>query len=160
MGSIKPGRFRLRTRDAILYCINSGRAPYLSSADRLARIGTIHFAHWVVIEHGARGFFCSNYDGSHEAYMDDFINKAAFGLNLEFSNGIGYPTTNWLLARWRLARAGLQALPAPPPDSDRCLVQGLSGTDRPRPRAQRRIRNGFERAAMSDDEIRRWLAEI
>jgi len=41
--------------------------------------------------------FASNYDGSLESYMDDFINKVAFGLNVVFSNGIGYPSTRWLL---------------------------------------------------------------
>ena len=30
--------------------------------------------------------------------MDDFINKVGFGLNVVFSNGIGYPRTNWLRA--------------------------------------------------------------
>ena len=29
--------------------------------------------------------------------MDDFINKVGFGLNVVFSNGIGYPRTNWLI---------------------------------------------------------------
>jgi hypothetical protein len=33
--------------------------------------------------------FASNYDGSLESYMDDFINKVAWGLNLVFSNGVG-----------------------------------------------------------------------
>ena len=37
--------------------------------------------------------FLSNYDGSLESYMDDFINKVGFGLNVVFSNGIGYPRT-------------------------------------------------------------------
>ena len=41
--------------------------------------------------------FFSNYDGSVESYMDDFINKTGFGLNIVFSNGIGYPRTNWLV---------------------------------------------------------------
>ena len=41
--------------------------------------------------------FFSNYDGSVESYMDDFINKTGFGLNASFSNGIGYPKTNWLV---------------------------------------------------------------
>ena len=35
--------------------------------------------------------FASNYDGSLESYMDDFINKVGWGLNLVFSNGVGYP---------------------------------------------------------------------
>jgi hypothetical protein len=41
--------------------------------------------------------FFSDYDGSFESYMDDFINKSGFGLNVVFSNGIGYPRTNWLI---------------------------------------------------------------
>ena len=41
--------------------------------------------------------FASNYDGSDEAYMDDFINKVGWGLNLAFAAGIGYPRTNWLI---------------------------------------------------------------
>ena len=42
-------------------------------------------------------FFASNYDGSLESYMDDFIDKVAWGLNLVFSNGVGYPRTRWLV---------------------------------------------------------------
>ncbi len=29
--------------------------------------------------------------------MDDFINKVGWGLNLVFSNGVGYPRTQWLI---------------------------------------------------------------
>jgi hypothetical protein len=29
--------------------------------------------------------------------MDDFIDKVAWGLNAVFSNGVGYPKTNWLI---------------------------------------------------------------
>ena len=65
---------------------------------RLARVRTIHFARWVWIDQKRRLAFMSNYDGSLESYMDDFINKAGFGLNFVFSNGIGYPSTRWLLA--------------------------------------------------------------
>ena len=41
--------------------------------------------------------FASNYDGSLESYMDDFIDKVAWGLNAAFSNGVGYPRTRWLV---------------------------------------------------------------
>ncbi len=63
----------------------------------LARIRTIHFARWVFLDDRQRIVFFSNYDGSLESYMDDFINKVGFGLNVVFSNGIGYPRTNWLV---------------------------------------------------------------
>jgi hypothetical protein len=32
-----------------------------------------------------------------ESYMDDFIDKVAWGLNLVFSNGVGYPKVRWLV---------------------------------------------------------------
>jgi hypothetical protein len=41
--------------------------------------------------------FASNYDDSQESYMDDFIDRLAWGINLVFSNGRGYPPTRWLI---------------------------------------------------------------
>ncbi len=159
MGSIKPGWFRLRTEKAILCGIN-WVARHIFTRGSLARIGTIHFAHWVFLDQGRRAFFCSNYDGGHEAYMDDFINKAGFGLNLSFSSGIGYPTTNWLLARGAWLEQEFkhfQRRHQIPTDVWYKAYPGLTAHDLAR---NSRIRNGFEKAAMSDDEIRRWLAEI
>ncbi len=103
MGSIKPGLFRLGLELVVLYGVN-WTARHIFHARRIgAEIGTIHFAHWVFLDSRRRGFFCSNYDGGHEAYMDDFINKAGFGLNLSFSSYIAYPQTDWLIAKgaWR-----------------------------------------------------------
>ena len=64
----------------------------------LAGVRTIHFARWVVHRRPAPLIFASNYDGSLESYMDDFIDKVAWGLNAVFTNGIGYPRTRWLVA--------------------------------------------------------------
>ena len=62
----------------------------------LAGVKTIHFARWIVLDDGRRVIFTSNYDGSLESYMDDFIDKVALGLNASFSNGVGYPRTRFL----------------------------------------------------------------
>ena len=45
--------------------------------------------------------------------MDDFIDKIAWGLNIVFSNGYGYPRTRWLVLDGAQRRAGVQGLPAP-----------------------------------------------
>jgi hypothetical protein len=159
IGSIKPGRFRLWTEIAILFVVDWA-ARHVYNRGGLGRIGTIHFAHWVFIDERRRGFFCSNYDGGHEAYMDDFINKAGFGLNLSFSNFIGYPATDWLLARgaWREQDfKRFQRHHQIPTDVWYKAYPGLTARDLAR---NKRIRNGFEKAGMDDDEIRRWLAEI
>ena len=96
IGSLKPGRFRRWLTIVILWVINWG-ARHIYRSGRLARVNTIHFASWTFLDDRRRVFFASNYDGSREAYNDDFINKVAFGLNLSFSNGLGYPRTDWLV---------------------------------------------------------------
>ena len=96
IGTLKPGRFRLILTIVILWIINWG-ARHLYRRGRLGRVNTIHFASWTFLDDKRRVFFASNYDGSREAYNDDFINKVAFGLNVSFSNGLGYPRTDWLI---------------------------------------------------------------
>ena len=99
-GSVKPGRFRLWTLIFIFWVLNfSTRQIY--TRGRLARVGTIHFARWVFMDDKRRLLFASNYDGSLDSYMDDFINKVAYGLNLVFSNGVGYPRTRLPAVRRR-----------------------------------------------------------
>jgi hypothetical protein len=159
MGSIKPGRFRLALELLVLYGVE-WTARHIFTRGGLGRIGTIHFAHWVPLDQRRRGFFCSNYDGGHEAYMDDFINKAGFGLNLAFSSYIAYPQTDWLIAKgaWREQNfKRFQRYHQIPTDVWYNGCPGLTACDLAR---NTRIRNGFEKATMTDDEIRRWLAEI
>jgi hypothetical protein len=159
IGSIKPGRFRLGLELVILTVIDWA-ARHVFTRGGLGRIGTIHFAHWVLIDGRRRAFFCSNYDGGHEAYMDDFINKAGFGLNLSFSSAIAYPQTDWLIKKgaWReMDFKRFQRRHQIPTDVWYKAYPGLTARDLAR---NARIRNGFEKLRMSDDEIRRWLAEI
>ena len=159
MGSFKPGRFRLWTEFAIVYVIN-WITHHICTRGTLGRIGTIHFAQWVLLDNGRRGFFCSSYDGGHEAYMDDFINKVGFGLNLSFSSFVAYPTTDWLLARGAWFEQDFKRFQRHhqiPTDVWYKAYPGLTARDLSR---NSRIRNGFEKPQMSDDEIRRWLAEI
>jgi hypothetical protein len=95
-GMVKPGRFRRWTLVFLLWAAN-GTTRHIFTRGRLARVPTIHFARWVFLDDRRRLFFASNYDGSLDSYMDDFINKVAFGLNIVFSNGVGYPRTSWLI---------------------------------------------------------------
>ena len=43
----------------------------------LSNINTIHFARWVLMPGSNRLMFFSNYGGSWESYLEDFITKAA-----------------------------------------------------------------------------------
>ncbi|CDX17856.1 Cytochrome P450 [Mesorhizobium sp. ORS 3324] len=62
----------------------------------LATINTIHFARWVLLPGTDKLVFFSNYGGSWESYLEDFIAKASAGLTGVWSNTEGYPRTRWL----------------------------------------------------------------
>jgi hypothetical protein len=96
LGHVKPSRFRRLTLRTILFLLDYG-TRHIFNRGNLSGVKTIHFARWVFIDDRRRMFFASNYDGSLESYMDDFIDKVAWGLNLVFSNGVGYPKTRWLV---------------------------------------------------------------
>jgi Dyp-type peroxidase family len=96
LGFVKPGWFRLTTATVLLW-IGRWGTRYLFGREDLAGVKTIHFARWTFIDNKRRMLFASNYDGSLENYMGDFIDIVAWGLNGIFSNGIGYPRTRWLI---------------------------------------------------------------
>jgi hypothetical protein len=101
--------------------------------------------------------FASNYDGSLDSYMDDFINKVGWGLNLVFSNGISYPKTDWLVLngskneqpyKYVLRRHQL------PTDVWYKAYSGLTVFDLKR---NTLIRQGLEKTFMTEDELQQWL---
>ena len=78
IGSVKPGLFRRWLLTVLLVLIDYA-CRHIFTRGFLARVQTIHFARWVFLDDKRRLVFVSNYDGSHEAYMDDFINKVGVG---------------------------------------------------------------------------------
>ncbi len=96
IGFVKPGLFRRLTLTGVLMGINY-TTRHVFNRGNLAGVKTIHFARWIFLDDKRRVIFASNYDGSLESYMDDFIDKIAWGLNIVFSNGLGYPRANWLI---------------------------------------------------------------
>jgi hypothetical protein len=95
IGFFKPGWFRKAITNGILGLTNYA-VRHIYDNGSLSGLNTIHFARWVPLDGGKRMFFSSNYDGSLESYMNDFIDKAAWGLNAIFSNGDGFPRTSYL----------------------------------------------------------------
>ncbi len=57
----------------------------------IKRISSIHFARWVIFDNGTRLLFTSNFDGTWEKYLRDFVELAADGLDAIWSNCVGYP---------------------------------------------------------------------
>jgi hypothetical protein len=90
--------------------------------------------------------------------MDDFINKVAWGLNLVFSNGVGYPRTRWLIkdgaTREQQFKNTLRRHQLPSQVWYKAYP-GLTAFDLSR---NSRIRLGVENRPSSDAEIRAWLS--
>jgi hypothetical protein len=158
-GDVKPGVVRLLTFKFILL-VTDYFARHIYNHGFLTRIKTIHFAHWVFMDNNHRIFFASSYDGSHESYMDDFINKVGWGLNLLFSNGVGYPTTRWIIkegANREHAFKYTQRRHQIPTEVWYNAHPGLTAVDLAR---NSRIRQGVEIRQSNDAEIREWLSLI
>jgi hypothetical protein len=157
MGSLKPGTVRLCTAILVLRTIDWG-ARHIFHRGRLARIRTIHFARWVFLDNNKRMVFFSDYDGSFESYMDDFINKSGFGLNVVFSNGIGYPRTNWLIfdgCADELKYKEFLRRHTLPTQVWYKAYPGLTTVDLER---NARIRKGLEASSLSEQQACEWLA--
>jgi hypothetical protein len=156
VGSVKPGRFR-RWLARLVFWVADYACRQVANRGHLGRIQTIHFARWVFIDNYQRVIFASNYDGSHEAYMDDFVNKVAWGLNATFSHGVGWPHTGWLLkrgARRELQFKYFQRRHHIPSQVWYKAYPGLTLADINR---NHHIRQGLERGAVSNTEALRWL---
>jgi hypothetical protein len=159
LGSVKPGHFRRWTVTFLVWILDYG-ARHIFNRGHLTRVNTIHFARWVFLDDKQRLFFASNYDGSLESYMDDFINKVAWGLNLVFSNGVGYPRTNWLILNGAKDEQKFKRYIRRhelPTEVWYNAHPGLTAFEMER---NSRIREGVEKTFMNDDEIREWLKLI
>jgi hypothetical protein len=93
---VKPGWLRRTTLRAVLWAVNL-QARALATHGTLSGIPSIHFAHWSMIDKGRRLLFLSNFDGSWENYLDDFIDKASAGLTGVWSNTLNFPRTYFLI---------------------------------------------------------------
>jgi hypothetical protein len=93
--TVKPGAFRRITLWGVLWLVNL--IARTADKGKLSGIPSIHFAHWSMIDKGRRLFFVSNFDGSWENYLDDFIDKASTGLTAVWTNTVGFPKTSWLV---------------------------------------------------------------
>ena len=95
---VKPGWVRLITFKAMML-FASTLIPIKYVKGTLLNIPTIHFARWVLFDTDKptkRVLFFSNFDGSWQQYLGDFIDQSGWGLSAIFSNTAIFPKTNWL----------------------------------------------------------------
>ncbi len=101
---VKPGKMRMGTIKVVLFFVNL-LARLVATKGNLSGIVTIHFARWIIVDAGKSSHylvFFSNYDGSWESYLGEFIDLASVGLTAIWSNtqqakDEGFPETKWLV---------------------------------------------------------------
>jgi deferrochelatase/peroxidase EfeB len=152
----KPGMVRWFTL-RIAFWLISMLATRVYRAGFLGDISTIHAARWITIPGTRKLVFLSNFGGSWESYLEDFITRAHGGLTAVWSNTIGFPRAKNLFQDGatdgerfkRYARASMQptrfwysAYPDLTTDHVRCNAA---------------MRRGLS-AALTNDEAAQWLA--
>lgn len=99
VATIKPGLFRQLTLRAVLAAIRLV-AALSPTRGQLGGIRSIHFARWAITRDRRHLLFLSNFDGSWESYLGDFIDLAATGLTAVWTNtdnAVGFPRTQLLV---------------------------------------------------------------
>jgi hypothetical protein len=92
---LKRGRFRRAAALFVLWFVEQARKKVCYEG-ALGGIVTIHFARWTLLDDGTLVFF-SNYDGSWESYLGDFIDKAHVFLTAIWTNTKWFPKTSFLV---------------------------------------------------------------
>lgn len=152
---LKPGILRCLTLR--LAFIGVGAAGAVNRLGFLGKNGVIHSARWMRLPCTDQLVFWSNYDGTWESYVADFIADAPEGVTGIWSNCIGFPRTRGIISdgatdgdrtvRW----ARRQQIPTP---FWYAAYRNLSAA---RIRINSQIHEGFATAGTNQDSID-WFA--
>lgn len=96
LGDLKPGLFRSLIHAFALWGIKMIIVFYYRPGF-VVNMGTIHYARWWRLPGTKRSIFFSNYDGSWDSYLEDFITRARWGQTAAWSNWQGFPRTKFLI---------------------------------------------------------------
>jgi len=94
--SIKAGFLRRFLLRSVLFGTNLLARTTFNQGE-LVGIPTIHYARWLIIDD--RLVFFSNYDGSWDSYLGDFVDQAAWGLTAVWSHTLGFPSAFFIFGR-------------------------------------------------------------
>jgi len=163
---IKPGAFRLATLWLVLTAIDVAARVYSVRGD-LGGITTIHFARWVIVRDRRaaplrrrhRLVFFSNYDGSWQSYLGEFIDRAAFGLTAVWSNTVGFPATRHLVTGGARDEEAFKQWTREHQVPTQVWWSGVPSSTVQNIRDDIEIRRGLARG-LADHELEAWLRKL
>ena len=125
----------------------------------LGELGTIHFARWILLPGTNKLLFFSNYGGSWESYLEDFITKAANGLTGVWSNTVGFPKTENLFTKGAADGERFKYWARRQQQPSRFWYSAYPRLTTARIRMNAAIRQGLGTAS-TEDEASAWLSFI
>ena len=152
----KPGAIRWFTSRLVFWAV----AEFATKKYRpgfLSDIGTIHFARWVTAPGSPDILFFSNYGGSWESYLEDFITRAHAGLTAIWSNSIGFPRSANLIQRGATDGEQFKRYARQSMVPTRFWYTAYPQLTTAQIRTNAEIRRGLS-GSMTEDEAIRWLA--
>jgi hypothetical protein len=155
---VKPGRFRWALLKLVLKLIHLLAALSFNQGN-LSGITSIHFARWVVINGGKQLLFLSNYDGSWEKYLDDFIDQASNGLTAIWSNTVGFPRSYYLVGGGARDELLFKTLVRQSQHPSLVWYSAYPDLTTQNIKTNAVIREGLF-APMCDDEVKAWLGNF
>jgi hypothetical protein len=156
--TVKPGLLRAVTLPVVLRILNLlARMSYTKG--ELGGIPSIHFAHWSVFDRGRQLLFLSNFDGSWESYLADFIDKAATGLTAVWSNTVNFPRTRFLVRDGATDGPRFRQWARSNQFASQVWYSAYPGLTMPMIDNNTAIREGLF-AGLEGEEVHRWLQRL
>ena len=158
---VKPGVLRTILARVVLRAL--GHYVRIWCACRNGYLGnmrTIHFAHWAFLDNGARLMFHSNFDGSWEAYLDDFIEKAHIGLTLAWTHGVGFPLSRWLFEGGAKDGRKFKAWARHSMSASQFWFSAYKQYSVNAIERHARVANGLHRPTLNAKEARAWVIDL
>jgi hypothetical protein len=154
---IKPGAFRSLLSRTILFVVKY-YTIFFANTGTLSGIPSIHFARWILIEGDTLVFF-TNFGGTWDSYLDDFIYRAHTGLTAIWSNSMGFPKTTGLFADGAQQELAFKVYARNSQTPTQVWYQAYPGMSTANIDNNTRIREGLS-GNMSAQEEDRWLARL
>ena len=126
----------------------------------LHRMRTIHFAHWALISNGSRVLFHSNFDGSWESYLDDFIEKVHWGLTLAWTNTVGFPKTRLLVLEGATHGRAFKAWARHSMSASQLWFTAYKNFTVNQIERQSRVAAGLAHQKLTEKEAEAWLLDL
>lgn len=152
---MQAGRLRILTLRVAFWIIGQ-MVTHTYRPGFLGELSTIHFARWVLLPGTNKLLFFSNYGGSWESYLEDFITRASAGLTAAWSNTKGFPRTRNLFMDGATDGDRFKRWARRQQQPTRFWYSSYPNLTTARIRANARIRHGLASAA-TQEEAATWL---